>query len=129
MNSVDANYFDGRTSRVHAVRLSVHENTLALEGDGIVRREALADIRVSEPLMHAPRILTFSDSAFCEVADNAASRKCSPNRPPRLAGARGKPVAGAIVAGLPDGFLFFRMMGASVVANTQNAGSMEWEEG
>lgn len=72
MNSVDANYFDGRASRVHAVRLSVNENTLAVEGDGIARREALADIRVSEPLMHAPRILTFSDSAFCEVADNAA---------------------------------------------------------
>lgn len=72
MNSVDANYFDGHTSRGHAVRLSVSDDTLALEGDGIARRIALADVRVSEPLMHAPRILTFADAAFCEIPDNAA---------------------------------------------------------
>ncbi|MBC8118471.1 MAG: peptidase M48, partial [Burkholderiaceae bacterium] len=72
MNSVDANYFDGRTSRGHAVLLSVDDDTLAIEGDGVARRVCLAEVRVSEPLMHAPRVLTFPDAAFCEIADNAA---------------------------------------------------------
>ena len=38
----------------------------------IARREPLSELRVSEPLAHAPRIVTFADGAFCEIADNAA---------------------------------------------------------
>ena len=71
MNAVDARYFDGRSSRPHAVRLSVDDGTLVLAGDDVARREPLSALRVSEPLAHAPRIVTFSDGAFCEVADNA----------------------------------------------------------
>ena len=70
MNAVDARYFDGRSSRPHAVRLSVDDGTLVLAGD-VDRREPLSALRVSEPLAHAPRIVTFSDGAFCEVSDNA----------------------------------------------------------
>ena len=72
MNAVDARYFDGRSSRAHAVRLSVDNGDLDIAGDDIARRAPLSEIRVSEPLAHAPRIVTFSDGAFCEVADNAA---------------------------------------------------------
>ena len=71
MNAVDARYFDGRSSRPRAVRLSVDDGTLEVTGDDIARREPLSALRVSEPLAHAPRIVTFSDGAFCEVADNA----------------------------------------------------------
>lgn len=71
MNSVDARYFDGRSSRSHAVRLSVNDGDLDIAGDEVARREALSRLRVSEPLKHAPRIVTFDDGAFCEIADNA----------------------------------------------------------
>lgn len=71
-NYVSARYFDGRTSRGRAVRLSVSDGTLAVDGDDIARRVALGEVRVSEPLTHAPRIVTFADAAFCEIADNSA---------------------------------------------------------
>ncbi len=38
----------------------------------ITRRVPLTELRVSEPLSHAPRIVTLGDGAFCEIADNAA---------------------------------------------------------
>ena len=72
MNTVDARYFDGRSSRAFAVRLSVSDGYLEIEGDDIARRAPLSALRVSEPLAHAPRIVTFPDAAFCEIADNAA---------------------------------------------------------
>ncbi|MGH6609145.1 MAG: M48 family metallopeptidase [Burkholderiaceae bacterium] len=72
MSTVDARYFDGRTSRAHAVRLSVADGVLQADGDGVVRREPLSSLRVSEPLAHAPRIVTFADGAFVEISDNAA---------------------------------------------------------
>jgi len=71
VNSVDARYFDGRSSRAHAVRLRVDNGDLEVAGDQVTRREALTQLRVSEPLRHAPRIVTFDDGAFCEIADNA----------------------------------------------------------
>ena len=72
MNTVDARYFDGRSSRAHAVRLSVSDGHVEIVGDEITRRAPLSELRVSEPLAHAPRIVTFPDAAFCEIADNAA---------------------------------------------------------
>ena len=71
MNAVDARYFDGRSSRPHAVRLSVSNGDLDIAGDGVARREPLSSLRVSEPLANAPRIVTFTDGSFCEIADNA----------------------------------------------------------
>jgi len=72
VSSLDARYFDGTSSRAHAVRVSVVDHELDIDGDGIARRVPLAQLRVSEPLAHAPRIVTLSDGSFCEVADNAA---------------------------------------------------------
>ena len=72
MNTVDARYFDGRTSRARAVRLSVDNNSLDIVGDDITRRVQVSELRVSEPLAYAPRIVTLADGAFCEIADNAA---------------------------------------------------------
>jgi hypothetical protein len=53
------------------VRLRVDNGELEITGDEVARREALTRLRVSEPLAHAPRIVTFDDGAFCEIADNA----------------------------------------------------------
>ena len=72
MNAVDARYFDGRSSRARAVRLSVDDGHLDIIGDDITRRVPVSELRVSEPLAHAPRIVTLADGAFCEIADNAA---------------------------------------------------------
>lgn len=72
MNAVDARYFDGRSSRAHPVRLSVDDTHLDIAGEQIARRVPLSDLRVSEPLKHAPRIVSLSDGAFCEISDNAA---------------------------------------------------------
>ncbi len=72
MNAVDARYFDGRSSRAYAVRLSADGVDLRITGDEVTRGEPLSAVRVSEPLAHAPRIVTFADGAFCEVDDNAA---------------------------------------------------------
>ena len=72
MNTVDARYFDGRTSRARAVQLSLNNSHLDIVGDDITRRVPVSELRVSEPLAHAPRIMTLADGAFCEIADNAA---------------------------------------------------------
>lgn len=68
-----ATYFDGRTSRAHPVRLTVEQGELALfDLEGMpVRRASLATLRVSERVKHAPRLVTFDDGAFCEIADPA----------------------------------------------------------
>lgn len=71
---VDALYFDGRSSRVRAVRLSLAEGQLVLRGEGLERREALAVLRLSEPLGRSPRLITFPDGAHCEVPDDAVFR-------------------------------------------------------
>jgi Zn-dependent protease with chaperone function len=62
-------YFDGRTSARHEVTLSLDAfGVVHVEGAGVDRFEPAAGIRVSEPLGGAPRLITFPDGAYCEVA-------------------------------------------------------------
>lgn len=70
--SVEAIYFDGLSTRRHAVRLSLAGDALQMEGDSAQRTVRLADLRVSEPMGAAPRLITFPDGAYCEVRDHAA---------------------------------------------------------
>lgn len=70
-NAVPAIYYDGSSSRRHAVSLSLANGRLRLHGDG-VEREALPEtLRVSERLGSAPRVITFADGTHCEVSDLA----------------------------------------------------------
>lgn len=69
---IAARYFDGVSARAHSVRLTVSADELIIAGDGVERRVPLAKLRVSEPLQHAPRIVTLPDESFCEIADSAA---------------------------------------------------------
>ena len=69
---IQASYFDGKSATRHAVTLTVHGDRARIEGDTIARDEALATLRVSEPMGAAPRLITFSDGAICEVTDHAA---------------------------------------------------------
>lgn len=72
MLTVTADYFDGHSARARRVTLTLVADRLHLQGDDIARTENLADLRVSEPLGSAPRLITFADGAHCAVRDHAA---------------------------------------------------------
>ena len=69
--SLLANYYDGKSSRRHAVNARLDGDRLRISGDGVERSAALHELRVSEPMGDAPRLLTFPDGAFCEFGDHA----------------------------------------------------------
>lgn len=70
-DAVAARYFDGKTSRLHRVTLTVRDGVARLAGD-IDRAAPLADLRVSERSRHAARKVSFTDGAWLEVDDHAA---------------------------------------------------------
>ena len=71
---VPARYFDGRSSRLHQVGLSVRDGVATLGGD-VERSCPLAQLRVSERSTHAVRKVTFPDGAYLEISDPAAFRE------------------------------------------------------
>ncbi len=71
---VPARYFDGRSSRLHQVGLSVRDGVATLSGD-VERSCPLAQLRVSERSTHAVRKVTFPDGAYLEISDPAAFRE------------------------------------------------------
>ncbi len=75
MSTVGARYFDGRSSRAHAVQITVADDHMHMVGEGIDLRVPLSQLKVSEPLAHAPRIVTLPDHSYCEIPDNAAFSK------------------------------------------------------
>lgn len=62
-------YFDGRTSQLSKVLFSVDGPDAVLEGD-IERRCPLGELRVSEPMRHVARRVTFPDGAYLEFDDS-----------------------------------------------------------
>lgn len=68
---IEAGYYDGETSRRHAVRLKASPLGIDLIADSGTRHIARRDIRVSEPLGGAPRTLTFPDGSYCEAPQGA----------------------------------------------------------
>lgn len=64
---LEAGYYDGKTSRRHAVRLQAGPDGVEIIGSGWDRHEPFAGLRVSEPIGGAPRTLTFADGSYCEV--------------------------------------------------------------
>jgi Zn-dependent protease with chaperone function len=66
---VGARYFDGVSSRAHAVRLGVEAGHLVIRGDGVERRVAAADVAVSEPHASGLRVLELRDGGTCEALD------------------------------------------------------------
>src|SRR6202790_2780756 len=66
---VHANYFDGRSTRVRAVNLSVAGEDLIIAGEDINFRVPFARVKVDERLGRAPRRLRLQDGTFCEVRD------------------------------------------------------------
>jgi len=66
---LQANYFDGHSTRVRVVVLSMVENDLVIAGEDVDVRVPFAQIQVDERLGRAPRRLRLTDGAFCEVRD------------------------------------------------------------
>jgi Zn-dependent protease with chaperone function len=64
-----ANYFDGCSTRVRAVDLSVVGEDLIIAGEDINFRVPFARVTVDERLGRAPRRLRLPGGAFCEVRD------------------------------------------------------------
>lgn len=69
--SLQADYYDGRSARRHAVSLAVEAETLQLRGVSTERSEPLAALTIPAPLGNTPRLILFADGARCEVADHA----------------------------------------------------------
>jgi Zn-dependent protease with chaperone function len=67
-----ARYFDGQSTRVREVVLSVVDNELAISGEDINVRVPFTQMSVDERLGGAPRRLRLADGAFCEVRDLVA---------------------------------------------------------
>ena len=64
-----ASYFDGRSTRVRVVDLSVAGGDLVIAGEDVDVRIPFAEIQVDERLGRAPRRLRLKDGAYCEVID------------------------------------------------------------
>jgi len=69
---VPASYFDGRSTRVHSVTLSVTGDELVIAGEDIDRHIPFAQVRIDERLGRAARRLRLPDGGCCEVGDLAA---------------------------------------------------------
>jgi Zn-dependent protease with chaperone function len=66
---LQANYFDGRFTRVRVVNLSMDGEDLVIAGEDMNFRVPFAHVKVDERLGRAPRRLRFPDGTFCEVRD------------------------------------------------------------
>jgi Zn-dependent protease with chaperone function len=66
---LSANYFDGRSTRVRVVNLSVAGEDLVIAGEDVDVRVPFARVKVDERLGRAPRRLHLEDGTFCEVRD------------------------------------------------------------
>ncbi len=69
---VSATYFDGRTTRVQAVEVSVTGGDLLITGSHLELRVPFASVIIDERLGNAPRRLHLPGGACCEVRDLAA---------------------------------------------------------
>ncbi len=71
MNAFSAHWFDGVSSRMHAVTVSCDAaRDVHVRGDDVVRSEPLASLRITARLGRTPRTIVFPDGARILVADD-----------------------------------------------------------
>jgi Zn-dependent protease with chaperone function len=68
---MNASYFDGLTSRRHAVTVTLVEQRWLVNGETVSRSEHVDSVLVSSALGSTPRFVRFADGAVCEVDDTA----------------------------------------------------------
>ncbi len=66
MTQIPAYYFDGKTSRVHRVSLSVNDGIASISGEA-ERTSPITELRVSERTRNGFRKVTFPDDAYLEI--------------------------------------------------------------
>lgn len=64
---IDANFFDGRSARLHPARLLPSSTGLVVSAPSFERSYPRDAIALSEPFAAAPAMLRFADGASCEV--------------------------------------------------------------
>ena len=69
---LNAEYFDGRSARAHAVALRRDGDALAIEGDGVSVRVPLEGVRWPERTRHGVRVAELPGGASVQCADAAA---------------------------------------------------------
>ena len=69
--SIEAVYFDGKSSQPQLISIALCEGGLSLEGAGWGQVVPVESLVISEPLGEAPRLLYLSDGGYCEVRDKA----------------------------------------------------------
>ncbi|HSW14691.1 MAG TPA: M48 family metallopeptidase [Solimonas sp.] len=67
---VEADYYDGRSTRRQRVRLLLDGSRLRVVGEGIDRGFVPGETELTEKLGRAPRLLRFADGAYCEIGDH-----------------------------------------------------------
>ncbi|HEU4412242.1 MAG TPA: M48 family metallopeptidase [Polyangiaceae bacterium] len=75
MRAIDVTYFDGKSARARPARLALEGGELALEGEGVRRRDALASVELSAPIGSAPGRLAYADGASCELPATAETER------------------------------------------------------
>ncbi len=68
---LDAQYFDGRSARAHAVRVRRDGDELVIEGEGIAQRLPLRALRWPERTRHGVRVAELPEGASLQAADAA----------------------------------------------------------
>jgi Peptidase family M48 len=66
---LQASYFDGQSTRVREVALSIVDGDIIVTGDDVNVRLPFSRVRVDERLGRASRRLRLPDGSFCEVRD------------------------------------------------------------
>jgi Zn-dependent protease with chaperone function len=69
-SSVTARYYDGAAARPRNVTVTLAAGRLSIFGEVDAREIDLRDACVSERLARAPRLITFADGTYLEVADH-----------------------------------------------------------
>ena len=73
--TIPAGYFDGVAARRHPVILSISGGVVSVEGEAVNRREWVSSVHIGDALGSTPRIIRFTDGAFCEVDDHEGLRR------------------------------------------------------
>lgn len=70
--SFDARWFDGRTGAPRRATVVVHEGWLLLQPEDELEESSfrIADLRVAEPLLHAPRLIDLPDGGVLQIDES-----------------------------------------------------------
>lgn len=81
-------YHDGATSAPRSVSVCIRNQIVFVEGAGVRRSTPLATVQIDDAWKRKPRIIRFSDGAYCEVADAPALAAMLNEQPGAAAAAR-----------------------------------------